>query len=76
MASTSEHITNALRALTPRDGMGGRITPGQATVAIAHAEIAKAKAFERIATALETLAAAETSTPAGATLQPTIRHSV
>lgn len=71
-----DHIAAARKALIPRDGTGGRTTPGQATVAIAHAEIAKAQAYDRIATALETLAAHATAPDtAGVTVQPAIRHS-
>lgn len=77
MNGPSEHITNALRALTPHDGTGGRTQPTQATIATAYAEIAKAQAAERIANALDAIAAAliTNTVTTGATIQRPIGHS-
>ncbi|MFF8954080.1 hypothetical protein ACF09I_35585 [Streptomyces sp. NPDC014940] len=72
--TAADHLAKARSALTPRDGQGSRVTAEQAAEATAHAEIAKASALDRIATALEALAA--DTLPAGIDLRPAIGHSV
>jgi hypothetical protein len=69
----SDSIRAAHKMLAPRDGYGPVPPTAQSTAAIAHAEVAKAQAMERIAIALEALVA--DPVPAGVTVQPAIGHS-
>ena len=71
----SHYLDQIRKTLASRDGIS-KPKPDQLTEADVYANAATAHALDRIATALETLAAAETSTPVGVTLQPAIRHSV
>jgi len=71
--TASHYLDQARKTLTNRDGIT-KPKPAQLTEATVYADLATAHALDRIATALETLAAHETA-PAAVTVQPAIRHS-
>lgn len=73
--TASHYLDQARQALASRDGIS-KPKPSQLTQATVYADLAQAHALDRIATALETLAAHQTA-PAtdGATLQPAIHHT-
>jgi hypothetical protein len=68
---SNDHARNAALALIPRDGFN-RPSAGQLHEADVHAHLATATALDRIADALEALAA---NTAPDTVLQPTIHHS-
>ena len=75
MATAADHITQACKALAPREGgLGPR--PERVREADAHARVATALALDRIADLLEGFVTSTAHGPdAETTLQPPIRHS-
>lgn len=68
---SDNHARNAANALIPRDGFS-RPSAGQLQEADVHAHLANAAALDRIADALEAIAANTTPAPV---LQDSIHHS-